>query len=394
MNTAALLRFLLCLALCVCLWPQGVQARLADRYDFKVTSEKTATGFRLVAHNRGAASVSVRVTLHRTENVSGLGQFPIVTVVPPGRANVVLGAVRPANPAKNMSFRMNYHWGLGDFRAHPSPNARYRLPFRDGLTFLIGQSTGGPVSTHTEPGSLYAVDIPMPEDTPIVAARAGTVIYTEFAHTKGGMTQEMEGEANVVLIQHADGTRAVYAHLAPGGVLVTPGQQVREGEVIGLAGNTGFSSGPHLHFAIQQVRASERGFTYESIPFKFYVGRPPYAFTPRYGMLVTADYTIPGALPPQYDDAAARAKLRTHPQSAPAPSATTPIARQTAPARGATLVRTIELPPTPVTAARLWQENRAAFLALGAVVLLYVFYRLTHPAEPKNRQKDTRQGRV
>ncbi|MBR4878046.1 MAG: M23 family metallopeptidase, partial [Rhodocyclaceae bacterium] len=275
MNTATLLRFLLCLALCVCLWPQGVQARLADRYDFKVTSEKTASGFRLVAHNRGAASVSVRIELHRTENVSGLGQFPIVTVVPPGRANVVLGAVRPANPAKNMSFRMNYHWGLGDFRANPSPNARYRLPFRDGQTFLIGQSTGGPISTHTTPGSLYAVDIPMPEDTPIVAARAGTVMYTEFTHTEGGTTPDKEGEANIVLIEHADGTRAVYAHLAPGGVLVSPGQQVQEGEVIGLSGSTGFSSGPHLHFAVQQVRDTGDNFAYESIPFKFSVGNPP-----------------------------------------------------------------------------------------------------------------------
>lgn len=376
MNTAALLRFLL--ALCVCLWPQGVQARLADRYDFKVTSEKTASGFRLVAHNRGAASVSVRIELHRTENVSGLGQFPIVTVVPPGRANVVLGAVRPANPAKNMSFRMDYHWGLGDFRAHPSPNARYRLPFRDGLTFLVSQGTGGPVSTHSEPGSLYAVDFSMPEDTPIVAARAGTVIYTEFAHTEGGMTPEMEGQANVVLIQHADGTRAVYAHLAPGGVVVTPGQQVQEGEVIGLSGSTGFSSGPHLHFAVQQVRDTGDNFAYESIPFKFSVGNPPYTFTPRYGMLATADYQQPGALPPQHDSKTARDKRKALPQPPSAPQhAAAPT--QNTPERRTVIVRTKDLPPKPFSVARIWQENHGAFLALAALLFLYVFYRNKHP---------------
>lgn len=373
MNTAALLRFLLCLALCACLWPQDVQARLADRYDFKVTSEKTATGFRLVAYNHGAASISVRVTLHRAENVSGLGQFPIVTVVPPGRTGIVLGTVVPANPAKNMSFRMDYHWGLGDFRAHPSPNARYRLPFRDGLTFLVSQGTGGPVSTHSEPGSLYAVDFSMPEDTPIVAARAGTVIYTEFAHTEGGMTPEMEGQANVVLIQHADGTRAVYAHLAPGGVLVSPGQQVQEGEVIGLSGSTGFSSGPHLHFAVQQVRDTGDNFAYESIPFKFSVGNPPYTFTPRYGMLATADYQQPGALPPQYDEVPAQQAREILARIAP-PAQQSDIAHN-APVRTAPLVLTRELPPEPVTVSRLLQENRAAVFALGALLVLFVFYR-------------------
>lgn len=373
MNTAALLRFLLCLALCACLLPQDVQARLADRYNFKVTSEKTTTGFRLVAYNHGAASISVRVTLHRAENVSGLGQFPIVTVVPPGRTGIVLGTVVPANPAKNMSFRMDYHWGLGDFRAHPSPNARYRLPFRDGLTFLVSQGTGGPVSTHSEPGSLYAVDFSMPEDTPIVAARAGTVIYTEFAHTEGGMTPEMEGQANVVLIQHADGTRAVYAHLAPGGVLVSPGQQVQEGEVIGLSGSTGFSSGPHLHFAVQQVRNTGDNFAYESIPFKFSVGNPPYTFTPRYGMLATADYQQPGALPPQYDEVPAQRAREILARIAP-PAQQSNMAHN-APARTAPLVLTRELPPEPVTVSRLLQENRAAVFALGALLVLFVFYR-------------------
>lgn len=373
MNTAALLRFLLCLALCVCLWPHSAQARLADRYDFKVTSEKTTTGFRLVAYNHGAASISVRVTLHRAENVSGLGQFPIVTVVPPGRTGIVLGTVVPANPAKNMSFRMDYHWGQGDFRAHPSPNARYRLPFRDGLTFLVSQGTGGPVSTHSEPGSLYAVDFSMPEDTPIVAARAGTVIYTEFAHTEGGMTPEMEGQANVVLIQHADGTRAVYAHLAPGGVLVSPGQQVQEGEVIGLSGSTGFSSGPHLHFAVQQVRDTGDNFAYESIPFKFSVGNPPYTFTPRYGMLTTADYQQPGALPPQYDEVPAQRAREILARIAP-PAQQSNMAHN-APARTAPLVLTRELPPEPVTVSRLLQENRAAVFALGALLVLFVFYR-------------------
>ena len=59
---------------------------------------------------------------------------------------------------------------------------------------------------------------------------------------------------------------AVYAHLQPGGVLVRTGQRVRRGQPIGLSGNTGFSSGPHLHFVVQV----NRGMRLESIPFRMF----------------------------------------------------------------------------------------------------------------------------
>ena len=47
---------------------------------------------------------------------------------------------------------------------------------------------------------------------------------------------------------------ALYAHLQESGVLVRPGQHVRAGQQIGLSGNTGFTTGPHLHFAVQVNR--------------------------------------------------------------------------------------------------------------------------------------------
>jgi murein DD-endopeptidase MepM/ murein hydrolase activator NlpD len=46
------------------------------------------------------------------------------------------------------------------------------------------------------------------------------------------------------------GTYALYAHLAPGSVVVTSGQRVRAGEVIGRVGHTGNSTAPHLHFQL------------------------------------------------------------------------------------------------------------------------------------------------
>jgi murein DD-endopeptidase MepM/ murein hydrolase activator NlpD len=52
------------------------------------------------------------------------------------------------------------------------------------------------------------------------------------------------------VIVGAAGTYALYAHLAPGSVAVTGGQQVRAGEVLGRVGHTGNSTAPHLHFQL------------------------------------------------------------------------------------------------------------------------------------------------
>jgi murein DD-endopeptidase MepM/ murein hydrolase activator NlpD len=78
--------------------------------------------------------------------------------------------------------------------------------------------------------------------------------YDKYAH-----------KANHIRILHADGTMAVYAHLDLASVSVRPGARIRAGQKIARSGNTGFSSGPHLHFAIQQ----NSGMQIISLPFRF-----------------------------------------------------------------------------------------------------------------------------
>ncbi|MNC55834.1 Murein DD-endopeptidase MepM [compost metagenome] len=101
----------------------------------------------------------------------------------------------------------------------------------------------------------------MPEGTPILAARDGMVVAT--LNNQAGAAPNPGG--NHVRILHDDGTMGVYLHLQQGSVQVGVGQRVRAGAPIARSGNTGRSSGPHLHFVVQR----NVGLAVESIPFQF-----------------------------------------------------------------------------------------------------------------------------
>jgi murein DD-endopeptidase MepM/ murein hydrolase activator NlpD len=144
-------------------------------------------------------------------------------------------------------------------------------PFAPSEQYLISQGfLGG--RTHTTPDSEYAIDIVMPVGTEIHAVRSGTVMDVEEDFNRAGTNLEKFGDkANRVLILHEDGTMALYAHLDLASVVVRPGARVRAGQKIARSGNTGFSSGPHLHLAIQQ----NTGMKLISVPFKFQTNDGP-----------------------------------------------------------------------------------------------------------------------
>lgn len=87
----------------------------------------------------------------------------------------------------------------------------------------------------------YGVDYPCPEGTPIFAIASGKVVVAK-------MQQGGKGLGNYVTLLHTDGTYSIYAHLKSRHVY--QGDIVKAGQQIGLSGNTGDSTGPHLHFGI------------------------------------------------------------------------------------------------------------------------------------------------
>lgn len=151
-----------------------------------------------------------------------------------------------------------------------TPNAKpddveYTYPLQT-TQLRIEQGWGGAYS-HDDAQNRHAVDFAAEIGTPVLAARAGTVMEVEADFAQAGLHAEtFAGRANFVRIVHVDGTMALYAHLDANGVLVRVGQRVRKGEVIGRSGNTGFTAGPHLHFTVQ----ANRGLRLESIPFRMF----------------------------------------------------------------------------------------------------------------------------
>lgn len=85
----------------------------------------------------------------------------------------------------------------------------------------------------------YGIDFEAPENTPVTATADGVVEYVRESNS---------GYGRLITLRHAQDFRTAYAHLQE--PLVLPGQVVRKGDVIALSGNTGTSTGPHLHYEI------------------------------------------------------------------------------------------------------------------------------------------------
>lgn len=110
-------------------------------------------------------------------------------------------------------------------------NSRY-------ITSTVGgrESPGGIGSTNHKGTDIGRVGY----DSSIYAAKAGTVIISEYSSSYG----------NYVVVYHGSGNTTLYAHMSSRKVSV--GQTVRQGDVLGITGSTGNSTGPHLHFEVKE----------------------------------------------------------------------------------------------------------------------------------------------
>ncbi len=221
----------------------------------------SGTTRRAVATNLIHGPLQVELAFRSASNVRALPALPMRAVLP-ANASVILAEFGPQSAAQSYRLELTLSAVPGDPAARPDDQV-YAFPI-GGEPWLLSQGWNGRFS-HQHPQSRYAIDLQVAEGTPVLAARDGTVMQVERDFEGAGLDLErFAGRANHVRVLHDDGSMAVYAHLAPDSVVVSPGRRVRSGQLLARSGNTGFSSGPHLHFALQ----ANLGMQLVSLPFE------------------------------------------------------------------------------------------------------------------------------
>ncbi|AUY34950.1 DUF4124 domain-containing protein [Pseudomonas soli] len=232
---------------------------MVERLDGQVRlkTEDFAGGVRFVARNELFVPMEVELRVERLANAQGGNAPRIVRRLVPPRSNLILSVVQARQGAR-LKYDTKFRYAMGDPGQRPQ-GYRYPFPWKGG-PFRLSQGPNGRFS-HFGPKGRYAMDIAMPEGTPIIAARGGVVVKIE--NNQSGRGNNPAG--NFVRILHPDGTMGVYLHLMRGSVVVGEGQRVAQGQPLAKSGNTGNSSGPHLHFVVQR----NVGLALESIPYQF-----------------------------------------------------------------------------------------------------------------------------
>lgn len=124
-----------------------------------------------------------------------------------------------------------------------------------GSGFFIRPLSGGTISCngYYSTGQFHgAIDYAVSAGTTVKAAADGVVMYTANLTSSYG---------TYVVIRHANGLQSYYAHGTPGSIVVSQGQTVKQGDKIMLSGNSGHSTGAHLHF---EVRKSPYSYSYSA----------------------------------------------------------------------------------------------------------------------------------
>lgn len=248
-----------------------------------VTHEQVGSELRIIARNGLHAPVEVALIFN---SVSGVAVPPAekgLSRVVEARDELVLLSLPILDKSRAPQLDYDFAYLPGDPGAVHRAVDGYRAPYAAAVNYPITQAYPDNV-THLSPDSEYAVDIAMPVGTDVLAARGGVVFEVIGSNFRGGVDRDKHlHSANIVRILHDDGTFAVYAHLNWDSIRVRPGERVQAGQYIADSGNTGFSSGPHLHFAVQR----NAGMGLAAVPITFR-GPGSGSVVPASGSLLTA----------------------------------------------------------------------------------------------------------
>jgi len=228
-----------------------------DVYDEKIGPNEIA----IYAENKAHCPITILIDFPRKKNVIIDTKLPHTHLVPANTEKLLIMTVKTKKGLK-ASFQYGFTFFLGDTEnAKHNDEYVYTLPFEKGTKILLGQGYKGKFSHQ----NIMALDFNLDKGSNVYAARGGIVAFIKEDSNRGCTSESCRDDANYIIIQHDDGSFGQYVHLKLDGCAVEQGQVVETGQLIGYSGNTGWSSGPHLHF---EVFVPQNNF-YMTVPTKF-----------------------------------------------------------------------------------------------------------------------------
>ncbi len=227
-----------------------------------IVAEKRSGQTVLLVDNPLPGPITATLKLELTNAKSDV-ELPATLVIPAQSRRQALAII----PDQGASWKYHYDWNyrVGDRAAKHDDKHIYRLPYPSGKSYSVIQGYDGKFSHHGE--QQFALDFKLPLGSKVCAARSGTVLVTRADSDEGGRDRDKYlYKANYIRILHDDGSIGSYVHLQHEGVLVNVGDQVSAGQPIGLSGDTGYATSPHLHFHVQ---LAVDGYTIRTVPVRF-----------------------------------------------------------------------------------------------------------------------------
>lgn len=236
----------------------------ADCEDEWICVDAVASGDEIELRAKNLGEYPITFTLRvRTQELTVNGPPTVTATLAPKQSRKVI-VLSGGSPERASGYRYSLDWTVGDKDAVHDDDYLYALPYEPGKTYRVLQGYG---SRYTHTGlEEFAMDLEMPVGTPVHAARSGVVARIQESNNEGCSQDGCGKYANYIVVMHSDGTTGEYYHLARNGAIVEAGEHVARGQLIGFSGNTGYSTTPHLHFAV--YRAAGDGNT-QSIPVRF-----------------------------------------------------------------------------------------------------------------------------
>ena len=244
---------LLLAILCTCGPAPLVGQRTDDDPKITLNTRENGDLIEIIAANEEYIPCSVIVTFELENMAVVESREDTLTLAP--RREVLLYTLRQIDPKKGYGYGYNYQFAHGDTRQLPYDTGYvYELPFAAGESYRVAQGYNGRFSHAGE----AALDFSLPEGTAVHAARSGTVVRIVDWYAQHCNEPRCADFNNVIEILHDDGTYADYVHLRQHGSAVEVGQRVAVGDLIGYSGDTGYASGPHLHFGVYRQGWAKR----------------------------------------------------------------------------------------------------------------------------------------